>query len=137
MSYLHTAFEAGLPLQRSGVSDLVGEFQLVQDVLAESTTVAAAPSRSFLERLSDDAFAAVLQHLGSVDQLLCACVCTTLRDVVARSWEDSLLLSADAHRATDQLLLRLTLGRMARGFVRVLDIAGCELLSKAPLLTMP
>lgn len=131
MSYLHTAFEAGLPLQRSGVSDLVGEFRLAQDVLVESTTVAAAPSRSFLERLSDDAFAAVLQHLGSVDQLLCACVCTTLRDVVARSWEDSLLLSADAHRATDQLLLRLTLGRMARGFVRVLDIAGCELLSKA------
>jgi len=119
---------AGLPLQRSGVSDLVGALALVHGPCAAADADAATPS---LDRLSDDAFSAVLSHLGAVDQLMCACVCTALRDVVARSWEDSLHLSHDAHRATDQMLLRMTLGRMARGFVRVLDIAGCKLLTKS------
>jgi len=98
---------------------------------------AAAPADSWstttLETLPEDALASVLAQLGSsVEQLVVACVSSSLCDAVSRSWaRDVLLLSSDPHLATDQLLLQLTLGRLARGLVRELDIAGCELLTKS------
>ena len=128
---------AALALRRSGLSGGLDLLNIQPEEPPPTVAPAAAPADSWstttLETLPEDALASVLAQLGSsVDQLVVACVSSSLCDAVSRSWaRDALLLSSDPHLATDQLLLQLTLGRLARGLVRELDIAGCDLLTKS------
>jgi len=124
---------AALALRRSGLSGGLDLLNIQPEEPPPTVAPADSWSTTTLETLPEDALASVLAQLGSsVDQLVVACVSSSLCDAVSRSWaRDALLLSSDPHLATDQLLLQLTLGRLARGLVRELDIAGCDLLTKS------